>query len=287
MIARKLVVLILILISFGTLRASDIVGQKAPEITIDRWITAGHPDLANLTGKVVVVEFWATWCHPCVQLVPELIDLNNKYASEGFVLISLSQDKSADLVAKFVSDKAINYPVALDRGTADWFGVTGYPTVFVIDHTGKVCWKGFPWDSDFTKAIEKAIDSAGPPLLAGLELGTFKKYKKALFGGKDFADAYLQIASYAGKDDSQNSALAKQIVSTIDSNITEMLADAEKIKANDPLAAYSIYELILSKYNGITVSDSAKDKYIELAKYIKSSNPSQIVAKKIDLTTEE
>jgi thiol-disulfide isomerase/thioredoxin len=137
-------------------RANNLVGEKAPEIKIKGWVTDNPPDLRSLDGKVMVLDFWATWCGPCVSNIPHLIKLYGKYKPMGVEFVALSQDKSADKVRKLVREKRMNYLVAIDDGTVDRFKVSSYPTVVVIGHTGNVIWCGFPWDSKFERAIADA-----------------------------------------------------------------------------------------------------------------------------------
>ena len=113
--------------------------------------------MKNLQDRVYVVEFWATWCAPCRENIPHLIKLADKYRESGVLFIALSADKSADTVRKFVRKKGINYNVAIDNGSADWFEITGYPTAFVVNHKGKVIWQGMPREHKFEQAIDKAV----------------------------------------------------------------------------------------------------------------------------------
>lgn len=140
--------------------ADDLVGEKSPAITVREWVSDNPPDLRNLQGRVHVLDFWATWCGPCVSNIPHLAKLYAKYKPMGVEFVALSQDKSSDKVRKVAREKGMNCHIAIDNGTADGFKITGYPTVIVISHTGKVLWRGLPWDEAFEKAIAAAAAGA-------------------------------------------------------------------------------------------------------------------------------
>jgi thiol-disulfide isomerase/thioredoxin len=95
----------------------------------------------QLKGKVVVVDFWATWCGPCVHEIPGYIALQKKYAEQGLVIVGVSVDQQgAGVVTKFNSDKGVNYPVALATPEiiAAFGGIEGIPTTFLIDREGRL-----------------------------------------------------------------------------------------------------------------------------------------------------
>ncbi|MGB9236878.1 MAG: TlpA disulfide reductase family protein [Terriglobales bacterium] len=95
--------------------------------------------LSDYRGKVVILDFWATWCEPCKQEIPHFIDLQNKYP-QRLEIIGISMDDDVDPVRAFQQQYKMNYPVAL--GTAhladQYGGVLGLPITFVIDPSGQI-----------------------------------------------------------------------------------------------------------------------------------------------------
>jgi thiol-disulfide isomerase/thioredoxin len=137
--------------------AEGLVGKEPPEIKAEGWFNAEKgPTLADLKGKVVVVEFWATWCPPCRKSIPHLIGLHEKYAKKGVTIVGLSNEPK-DTVEPFVQAQKMNYIVGWGSKSAGDYGVRGIPTAFVIGRDGKVAWQGHPMDDEFEKAIANAI----------------------------------------------------------------------------------------------------------------------------------
>ena len=96
--------------------------------------------LKDLRGKVVMVNFWATWCPPCQKEMPDLEALYNQYKDQGFVLLAISQDDETQKVAPFIAERKISYPIFLDPGQkiGAMFEVNGIPKSFVYDRDGKL-----------------------------------------------------------------------------------------------------------------------------------------------------
>jgi len=117
---------------------SDDAKRQAADFTLtDLQGQSWH--LRDLRGKVVLVNFWATWCPPCRKEMPDLQALYDKYKDRGFVVLSISDEESAK-VSPFIAERKITYPVLLDPGrkvnTA--FVVEGIPKSFVYDREGKL-----------------------------------------------------------------------------------------------------------------------------------------------------
>jgi len=101
--------------------------------------------LSDYKGKVILVDFWATWCPPCRKEIPGYIELYNTYKSRGLVVIGVSMDDADDIadVKRFAAQLKMNYPILLGFGRGDdlkpSFGELPLPTSFVIARDGRIC----------------------------------------------------------------------------------------------------------------------------------------------------
>ena len=143
------------------------VGDKAPELKIDAWVK-GEQITGFEKGKVYVVEFWATWCGPCIKNIPHLTELQKEYKDVAFIGVAASErgdDAKAkqDKVEKFVKEKGdeMGYRVAFDGDremSKDWMqaaGQNGIPCAFIVDGEGKVAFIGHPAGDDFSKKLSE------------------------------------------------------------------------------------------------------------------------------------
>lgn len=121
--------------------ASALVGRRAPGFTVPIFGSSqpAAADLAELTGHVVLVDFWATWCAPCIAVVPRLNELQQRYGPDGLRVIGLSSD-APDEVARFASGHGVSYTLASDAGdkVAATYQVSGLPMLVLIDRAGIV-----------------------------------------------------------------------------------------------------------------------------------------------------
>ncbi len=101
----------------------------------------GKPlDLAAYKGKVVLLDFWATWCVPCQSEIPHFVEFQNNYAAQGFQVIGVSMDDGPDPVRAFYQQYKMNYPVAMGSTqlAQSYGGILGLPVTFLIDRDGKI-----------------------------------------------------------------------------------------------------------------------------------------------------
>ena len=120
---------------------------------------------ADYRGKVVLLNFWATWCGPCREEIPGFVDLQRKYRDQGLVVIGISMDDDPAPVREFYQRYRMNYPVAMgDEALADRFGgILGLPTTFVIQRDGHIYAKqmGAVDVETFEESIKKLLGETG------------------------------------------------------------------------------------------------------------------------------
>jgi peroxiredoxin len=115
--------------------------------------------LSDHMGKVVLLEFWATWCPPCKMAVPTLSEMHDSYSERDFSLISVSIDDSINSVRDFAEDHNIRYTILFDDSNVNRrYGVTTIPTTFIIDKEGKIVSKHMGFSSGNVPDIKREIE---------------------------------------------------------------------------------------------------------------------------------
>jgi len=140
-------------------------GDAAPQFS--RTDLQGHPfDLKAQRGKIVLVDFWASWCAPCIVAIPHLSQLQKKYGARGFQVVGISMDDSANTTKETMQKFRFNYPVVLgDAKLGNLYGgVLGLPQQFLIGADGKILAirsGDFPPEA-LDKEIAAALKKIGP-----------------------------------------------------------------------------------------------------------------------------
>ncbi len=139
-----ILILLAVVFVFNSRRSVLRAGSAAPAISADTWINAdGVLELSALKGKVVVVEFWATWCGPCRTSIPHMNKLHDRWKDKDVVVIGLTDETPED-VQQFVRKNGIRYAVGAGSLSSFDYGVSSIPHVFVIAGDGMVVWDGYP-----------------------------------------------------------------------------------------------------------------------------------------------
>jgi cytochrome c biogenesis protein CcmG, thiol:disulfide interchange protein DsbE len=124
---------------FATASKSNI-GQTVPALKLEYVKNAVQP-----AGKPMILEFWATWCGPCLKSIPHLNEIYKKYQDKGLLAVGVT-DEDRPTVDAFLKKMEMNYTVAIDADGAlgNSFGIKGIPHALLVDKTGKIVWEGHP-----------------------------------------------------------------------------------------------------------------------------------------------
>lgn len=120
---------------------SSVAGNRAEDFALE---LSGKPaHLSDLRGKVVVLNFWASWCQPCIEETPALIALQKRIAPRNGVVLGVSIDEDQSAYAKFIQQQGINFPTFNDpsKKIATDYGTSMWPETYVIDRKGKIARK--------------------------------------------------------------------------------------------------------------------------------------------------
>lgn len=137
-------------------------GDATPALALEDLQGKKH-DLADYKGKVVLVNFWATWCEPCREEMPSLERLRGKLAGKSFEVVAVNYGESREKVAQFLEREFVSLPVLLDtqKDAARTWNVQGFPTTFVVDARGRIRYSVFGtrnWsDEATTRMVERLI----------------------------------------------------------------------------------------------------------------------------------
>lgn len=230
--------------------AADL-GDPAAPLNIASWPKGSPVDLAEVKGKkVVVVEFWATWCGPCKASIPHLTEVQKKFKDKDVIVVGVSDEKS-EVVQPFVDkmgDK-MDYTVALDNGRKTSQGYmkaynqNGIPHAFIVDKESRVVWQGHPMDG---------LDQALEEVVAGkIDLEKGRKRSQA----QRKLNEYEQLL-FQGKDDKKAADLEKELVS-LDQELGGIMAgskfDPQEIRKQIQ------FSRSLNEYQKLMMSDSTPD----------------------------
>src|ERR1700722_10488738 len=119
----------------------SVAGRKAPDFALE--MNGRQTHLSDLKGKVVVLDFWATWCPPCVEEAPSLNALQQRIASEGGVVLGVSQDEDPDAYQKFLIEHGVNFPTYREpaKKIPEAYGTVMIPEAYLISRDGKIARK--------------------------------------------------------------------------------------------------------------------------------------------------
>lgn len=151
----------LLALSCAKEKKQAVEGGQAPDFSLND-LDGVEVRLSNLRGKVVLLEFWATWCPPCRESIPAMNELYKKYNDKGLVLLGISVDKGQNIVEDiraFIREYSIQYPIAIDsKNVNTLYGVYSIPTLILIDREGKIVLKNIGFSPEMEKRLSSEIE---------------------------------------------------------------------------------------------------------------------------------
>jgi cytochrome c biogenesis protein CcmG/thiol:disulfide interchange protein DsbE len=135
--------------------------NMAPDFTLTS-VEGKDVQLSDYLGKVVIIDFWATWCPPCKAEIPGFVELYDQYADAGLEIIGISLDRGdPSVVSNFVKSYHVNYPIVFykDEVIMNYGGIQSIPTTFVVDREGKIIERlvGYKPKDFFEKLIKSIL----------------------------------------------------------------------------------------------------------------------------------
>ena len=118
------------------------IGDAAPDFSVPA-LSSGSVDLKSYRGQIVVLNLWATWCPPCVEETPSLVQFAEKMKAHGVVVLGISVDEDSNALQNFVQENHISYPIGRDpdRSLSARYGTVQFPETYILDRRGQVAEK--------------------------------------------------------------------------------------------------------------------------------------------------
>ncbi|HEX7917473.1 TlpA disulfide reductase family protein [Rudaea sp.] len=136
------------------------VGERAPDFRLPQLGKDAPLGLADLHGKVVFVDFWASWCSPCREAMPQYEKLRASLPGDAFAILAVNVDETRADAEKFLAAHPVGYAIVLDPAgeVPKAYGLIGMPTSYLIDRNGVVRWRGQGFKSADIDTLRQEID---------------------------------------------------------------------------------------------------------------------------------
>jgi outer membrane lipoprotein-sorting protein/peroxiredoxin len=123
----------------GMAQDSELEGKPAPDFTLAN-LAGKNEGLSGWRGKVVLLDFWATWCAPCRKEMPTIAKLSRRFQGKGLVVVGINVGESAAMASRFANQFKLDFPILLDPKSkvADQYGASAIPTLVIIDRQGNI-----------------------------------------------------------------------------------------------------------------------------------------------------
>ncbi|MBL8862960.1 MAG: redoxin domain-containing protein [Planctomycetes bacterium] len=250
------------------------IGAPAPEIAAKTWFNhIGRPiTLESLRGQAVMLEFWATWCGPCVAAWPHVQEIHDEYREKGLVVLALSNEVD-EKVSAFLDQNGYSVPTAAGSTSGGAYGVSGIPRTFLIDPSGKIAWSGHPSEvsksllQEVTKGAKKRSSSVLAIQVDEEPAGRLAAHAKAMAAGNP-GKALTALQAFADdpKATEAEKSGAAALVTAIEEHVGLLNREADKLLgAREVLRGLAILDALAKEFTG-PIGEAAKKRAAEVRK---------------------
>ena len=270
---KRSIVLLFVLLLVSSLQAAVNVGDT-PTLQF-KSVQGEQINLSALRGKIIIVDFWATWCGPCMAEAPHMVQINQKYKDKGLQMIGISLDQNGYDALNGAKAHGLDWPQACDSGVwnsayAKTWGVDSIPRTFIISPDGAVLWTGHPAEID--APLEDAFKNHPPQLVDAKTLADanamLDQVESAIQAGS--TEKALKLLGQVKPDAQHDSAVAARVhgaQTRLQDAGDKMLAGVQPlIDAKQYVQAVATLEDVERAFLGSPSGDKAKTKLDELAK---------------------